>query len=217
MDTTGRSFSASRLARRGLVLIAVVALAALAAVMWPSGDSDTTPDDLSRSAAPPTSAAPAGGGPSVAREPREIPTAAPVAAPATPGPVLEDGRHPVYLTDIDVPGSTVEFDLLRYLSTDAERETYASSHPHHGDASHGSPFGNDNPRLRRLPVMPDITVVVQQSGPEGCDGEHMMDYAAFSENLRGRSYEIGHMGTNPFWLTVHGGTVVSLDEMPCAG
>jgi hypothetical protein len=222
MDTTSRSFSAPRLARRGAAAIAIGALAAIGMVMWPSGESDPTPDDHGGSAsvppsvAPPTSAAPTGGGLAAAPG-RHADPAAPVAAPSTPLPVLEDGRHPVYLTDIDVPGSTVEFDLLQALATDAEREAYASSHAHDGDPSHGSPFRNENPRLRRLPVMPDIAVAVQQSGREGCDGRQLMDYATFAGNIRARSYDIGHMGTNPFWLTVHGGTVLALEEMPCAG
>jgi hypothetical protein len=220
MDTTSRSFGASRLARYGAGLIAIFALAAIGAVVWPSGDSDPTPDQESGSAAPPTSVAspapptsvaspapaPAAGGPSAAPAPRAVPAAA-----------VQDGRHAVYLTDVDVPGSTVEFDLLQYLATDEEREAYEHSHPEDGEDYPESPFRNDNAQLRRLPVVPDLVVVVQQTGPEGCDGEHMLDFAAFSENLRGRSYGTGRLGVNPFWLTVHDGTVVALEELGCMG
>jgi len=222
MNTTSRSFGAPRLARFGAALIAIVALVAIGAVGWPSRESDPTPDHHSRSAAPPTSvaspasAAPAAAGPSTAPASRAVPVT-PVPQPSTPRPVLQDGRHPVYLTDIDLPGSTVEFDLLQYLATDEEREAYEHSHPHEGEGYPESPFRNDNPQLRLLPVMPDLAVAVQQSGAEGCDGEHMMGFAAFSENLRGRSHETGHLGTNPFWLIVHDGTVVGLEELPCAG
>jgi hypothetical protein len=222
MDTTTRSFGAPRLARRGAALIAIVALATIGAVVWPFGEGDSTPGHRSGSAAPPTSVAspasstPAAGDPSTAPAQRANPAAA-TPQPSTSPPVLQDGRHPVYLTDIDVPGSTVEFDLLQYLATNEEREAYEHSHPHDGEDYSESPFRNDNPRLRRLPVMPDLAVLVQQTGPEGCDGEHMMDFAAFSENLRGRSHEIGHLGTNPFWLVVHDGTVIGLHELPCAG
>jgi hypothetical protein len=222
MDTTSRSLGAPRLARWGAAIIAIVAVAIVAAVVWPSGANDQASDHRSRPAVPPTSVAtpaspaPAAEGPSPAPAPEEVP-AAPASQPSIDRPVLEDGRHPVYLTDIDVPGSTVEFDLLQTLHTDEEREAYAREHHEHGDPSHGSPFRNENPRLRRLPVMPDIAVLVQQTGPDGCDGEHMMDFAALSENLRGRSSEIGRLGTNPFWLVVHDGTVLELHEMPCAG
>jgi hypothetical protein len=211
MDTTSRSLGASRRARYGAALTAIVALAAIGVVVWPSGESDPTPDHDRGSAAPPTSvASPAAAAPADGR------SSAP-AARAVPAAVLQDGRHPVYVTDIDVPGSTVEFDLLQYLATDEEREAYEHSHPEDGENYPESPFRNDNPRVRRLPVMPDLAVVVQQTGPEGCDGEHMMDFAAFSENLRGRSHGTGHLGPNPFWLTVHDGTVTGLEELPCMG
>ena len=203
MKTTSRSLGA---------LAAIVALGAIGAVVWPSGGSDPTPAHDRGSAAPPTSvtspapAAPAAGGPSAAPAPRAVPAA-----------VVQDGRHAVYLTDVDVPGSTVEFDLLQYLATDEEREAYEHSHPEDGEDYPESPFRNDNAQLRRLPVVPDLVVVVQQTGAEGCDGEHMLDFAAFSENLRGRSYVTGRLGTNPFWLTVQDGTVVALEELGCMG
>src|SRR5262245_9640967 len=53
----------------------------------------------------------------------------PAAAPrAEPEPLLADGRHPVFLTDIDVDRQTVEFDLVQYL-TGAEQEAYEAAHP----------------------------------------------------------------------------------------
>jgi hypothetical protein len=216
MHTTSRTFAAA--------LIAIVALAAIGAFLWPFGDDHPTPDRASRSAAPTTSepsavpvapAAPAAGGSAApAARPAVV---SPAPQPAKPRPVLADGRHAVYLTDVDVHGSTVEFDLLQYLATPEEREAYEHAHPEEEDEYYESPFRNDNTRLRRLPVMRDITVVVQQSGILGCDGEHLMDFAAFSDNIRPRSHQLGHLGSNPFWLTVHDGTVTALDETLCAG
>jgi hypothetical protein len=208
MHTTSRTFAAA--------LIAIVALAAIGAFLWPFGDDHPTPDRASRSAAPTTSETSAV--PVAPAAPAARPAAvAPAPRPAKPRPVLVDGRHAVYLTDVDVHGSTVEFDLLQYLATPEEREAYEQAHPEDADEYYESPFRNDNSRLRRLPVMRDITVLVQQSGNLGCDGEHLMDFAAFSDNIRGRSHALGRLGGNPFWLTVHDGTVTALDETPCAG
>jgi hypothetical protein len=216
-------------------LAAIVALVAIGAVVWPSGEGDPSPGQRRGSGATPTSvaapasaapAAPAAGGSSAAAALGAVP-AAPVPPPPEPRPVLADGRHAVYVTDVDVPGSTVEVDLLQYLATDEEREAYEHSHPddeeHYEDGEEyedydEGPFRNDNPRLRRLPVMHDLAIVVRQTTEaEGCNGEYVLDFATLSENLRDRSYGIGHLGTNPFWLTVHDGIVVALDEVPCAG
>jgi hypothetical protein len=54
------------------------------------------------------------------------PAAAPAPAP-TPAPVLEDGRHPMFLTDIDLATSALEFDLLQYPTGD-EAHRYAEAH-----------------------------------------------------------------------------------------
>lgn len=154
-----------------------------------------------------------------APRPAAVAPARPAPRPA-PLPVLPDGRHPAYLTDVGVAGATVEFDLLRYLATDEEREAYEAAHPseYGGDGDGESPFRNDNSRLRRLPVAPDLWAVVQQSGAVGCDGPHTLDFAALAANLRARDPGIGRpLGSNPFWLTVRHGTVVALDEQPCAG
>ncbi len=228
MDSTSTTIGAPSLGRRrrrGAALAAIVALTAVGVMVWPSGGSDRAPDDRGEAAASPTtvSAPPTSAAAPVAAAP--APTAAapaPVAAaPAlapTPEPVLQDGRHPVYLTDVDVPGSTVEFDLLRYLATDEEREAYEHSHPseYGQDGYHESPFRNENPRLRRLPVAHDVRIVVQRTDGATCDGPHSLDFAGLSENVRGLGVP-GHLGVNPFWLTVHHGDVVALDEVGCMG
>jgi hypothetical protein len=215
MDMTRRSFSAALIA---ILTLAVVA----AAVIWRTGSDEPTPHRASASAPTPAPtspapvaapAAPAAPAPAVAA------AAAPPAPAPAPEPVLPDGRHPVYLTDVDVAGSTVQVDLLQYLATPEDREAYYAAHPEEEEEEYyESPFRNDSHRLRRLPVMHDITVgVVQQVGVPECGGPYFMDFAAFSENVRSRSYGTEILGPNPFWLTVHDGTVTALDEVGCAG
>jgi hypothetical protein len=135
-----------------------------------------------------------------------------------PKPVLEDGRHAAFLTELDVAGSTVEFDVVQFLrGQDAER-AYAERHP-------GEPSGvdndylllNDSPRLRRLPVMPGAMVTVvfdpaARGAPGGgCCGPNPIALADLPAYL-GPEEEDGHLGYSLFWLTVHDDTVVAIEE-----
>lgn len=148
----------------------------------------------------------------------------PAAAPrAEPEPLLADGRHPVFLTHIDVDGHTVEFDLLQYL-TGAEQEAYEAAHPteYAGcNCDDGGPIHNDNPRLRRLPVAADMRVLVQGSTSGSCDGPDTTTFAAFPGYFSNGDHDYepdtGHLGFNAFWLTVDHDTVVDIEEMSCAG
>jgi hypothetical protein len=217
MDMTRKSFSAA--------LIAILALAVVAAaVIWRTGSDEPTPHRASASAVAPTTAstspAPVAAAAAPAAPAPAVPAAAaPAPTTSPPPPVLPDGQHPVYLTDVDVAGWTVEVDLLQHLATPEEREAYYAAHPEEEEEEYyESPFRNDSNRLRRLPVLADITVgVVQQVGVPECGGPYFMDFAVFSENVRSRSYGTGRLGPNPFWITVHDGTITGLQEVGCAG
>jgi hypothetical protein len=147
----------------------------------------------------------------------------PAAAPrAEPEALLADGRHPVFLTDIDVDGQTVEFDLLQYL-TGAEQEAYEAAHPtEYGGCGcdDAGPIHNDNPRLRRLPVAADLRVFLQGSSSSSCDGPDTTTFAAFPGYFSNGDHDYepdtGHLGFNAFWLTVDHDTVVDIEEMSCA-
>jgi hypothetical protein len=147
----------------------------------------------------------------------------PAAAPrAEPEALLADGRHPVFLTDIDVDGQTVEFDLLQYL-TGAEQEAYEAAHPtEYGGCGcdDAGPIHNDNPRLRRLPVAADLRVFLQGSTSSSCDGLSTATFAAFPGYFSNGDHDYepdsGHLGFNAFWLTVDHDTVVDIEEMSCA-
>jgi hypothetical protein len=96
----------------------------------------------------------------------------PAAAPmdAEPESVFDDGRHPVALTDVDVAGATVEFDLVQFLR-DAEADgAWAERYPNEPP---GAPNDyliiNDNPRLRTLPVVSGVPVTVAYLDPMGGD------------------------------------------------
>ena len=234
-DTTNPSPARPSRRRTGIaiaIVIAVAAVGALIAVHRDGGEPASAASPTTASTDIPTPATePAGSTnpptgvaqPASANPPA---TPAPPAPPAPPEPepepVLADGRHPVFLTDIDLDGHTVEFDLLQYLAV-AEPEAYRVGHPN-GDAGCGcdddGPIHNDNPRLRRLPVTSDIHVVVQGSAPGTCDSPHTTTFAAlpgyFPNGDHDYQPDTGHLGYNAFWLTVDHDTVTNLEEMPCA-
>src|SRR6266545_870968 len=130
------------------------------------------------------------------------PAAAPVDAPE-PESVLEDGRHPVQLTDVDVSGATVEFDLVQFLTGAEADRVWAERDPNEPP---GAPNDylvvNDNPRLRTLPVLSGVPVTVAYLDPMGGDDSSPIAFA----DLPGYLNASGH--GSMFWLTVHDGTVV---------
>lgn len=63
----------------------------------------------------------------------------------TPGPVPEDGLHPVFVAAVDVIRGRITFDLIR----------------------------DSNARLRTLPVVPDVVVAVLWLNGGGADTEHI--------------------------------------------
>ena len=189
--------------------VAAIALAAVLAVVFVDDDGDdgahrtaTTEEPASQA---PTTAAPATDEPATSAEPAMPP-------PAT-DPVLADGRHPVYLTGLDVVGGTVEFDLIQFLGGAEAEEAYHRDYP---DAPPGLPpndyyIVNENPRLRVLPLAPGapITVLDWNAGFE----PRTIGFADLPAALADDLYpDDGRLWPTPFWLTVEDGAVTAMEE-----
>jgi hypothetical protein len=127
-----------------------------------------------------------------------------------PEPILRDGRHPVFLTELDIAGATVQFDLVQYL-TGAVARDYGEKHEYDpGFFEYDNYTINDNPRLRRLPVTSGVPVTVLRTMDSGID-PHPIAFA----DLPGYVDDInssGHLGGSMFWLTVRNDTVVAIEE-----
>jgi hypothetical protein len=122
--------------------------------------------------------------------------------------VLQDGRHPVLLTSVDVAGATVEFDLVQLLTGD-EARVYEQKHDHDPGFQRAESYRiNENPQLRRLPVRSGVqpTVVISPDGTEWSD-PRPIGLADLPPYL-GPEYQ----GDRMFWLEVHDDTVVAMDE-----
>lgn len=208
--------------RRWALLAIAVVVALLAAVLavWAVGDGGgdderrdrgatvTEPEPVPETATTPeATAAPTSPDPGTPGSATPGPTAPP---PTTGESVIEDGRHPVYLTAIDVAGRTVEFDLIQWLTGEEARDAWTAENPDMPGYPPNDYFVvNDNPRLRVLPVSSDVPVTVLEHGwdPASVTFEDLPAFMA--EDL---FPEDGFLWHNPFWLTVSDGTVTVIEE-----
>jgi hypothetical protein len=185
-----------------------VAVLVVAAVTWALGthsEQAAAPSPTTAPRARPATTAPAAPA-------GHAPLSATVPAP-TPAPILEDGRHPVFLTEVDAAGSTVQFDLVQYLTGDALRDYEQEEREYDPDfETYDYYVLNESTRLRRLPVMPGLAVSVLRT-PDSAFDEHPIaftDLPGYVDDLPGAS--TGHLGGSVFWLTVRDDTVVAMEE-----
>jgi hypothetical protein len=187
--------------------VAVALAAALVVALIDDGSDE--PRSQTTSTAPPASfpsstadtdaAAPA---------PSPTPTVAPTTEPPA-GSVLEDGRHAVFLTGLDVDARTVDFDVIQFLMGDEATAAYHEDHPEDPDAPPNDYYiVNDNPRLRKLPVDANVEVIVLDAiQPQTIAFADLP--ARLAGDLVPDDQRIWH---NPFWLTVESGTVTAIHE-----
>jgi hypothetical protein len=132
---------------------------------------------------------------------------------ALPGPELEDGRHFGYIESIDLetPVGTVVFDLGYFLSGEEANQAAAEDgYPTPVDNDYY--IVNDNPRLRTLLVSPDITIRLVDWGYS--TGLFSADARRFQQSFALDGYPLGrYKGRfSPYWLTIKGGVVVTIEE-----
>jgi hypothetical protein len=136
---------------------------------------------------------------------------------AAPGPpVLADGRHPVYLTDLDLPRRTVTFDLIQFLTGAEATKVWAKQHP---DDPEGPPndylIVNDNRRLRTLPIADRAEVTVVQTGAaSGGVTNVQISLGDLPGHLARQKPETvdDRLSYAPYWLTVRSGQVTRIEE-----
>jgi hypothetical protein len=172
---------------------------------------------------------PAGGGatPSPTLEgrspgPTSTPSPRPEATPseAAPSPAfdtdLEDGRHIAYLKRVGERTDPVSlrFDLAIFLTGDEANE-YAAAHGLEVPVPNDNLIVNDNPRLRLMPLAPDVEIRVIDYPDGCCEANEALDLDAFAALLRvgGPLADGSHAGRfAPYWLTIRGGTIVAIEE-----
>jgi hypothetical protein len=127
---------------------------------------------------------------------------------------LEDGRHPAFLTGLDVSGRTVTFDLIQFLTGDEAVAAYLEDTGEPGGPPNDYHIRNVNPRLRTLPISDAVTVTVVRLGEPTGAGSVPWTLAELPAHLAETSptEDLGRLSWNPYWLTVADGEVVAIDE-----
>jgi len=127
----------------------------------------------------------------------------------TTAPELEDGRHFGYIDAIDPTVPEIVFDLA-YLLTGDEANEAAAEHGDEVPVPNDYYVVNDNPRLRTLPVAPDVRIFVLEGyGPDLVRGE----FDGFVEGFDTNEYEGQYHGSaGNYWIVVRNGLVVRIEE-----
>jgi hypothetical protein len=129
-------------------------------------------------------------------------------------PAPADGRHPVYLTRLDLSRRTVTFDLIMFLTGKQAEEAWKKAHP---EDPEGPPndymIVNDNQLLRTLPIAAQAQVTVADSGADKMVNVPIA-LADLPKHLEKQQPVAGdrRLSYAPYWLTVGHGQVIRIEE-----
>ena len=129
-------------------------------------------------------------------------------------PRLEDGEHFGFIDKVSPAPETMVFDLAYFFTGDEANEVAASR----GDevpVPNDYYIVNDNPKLRKLALAPDVEIVLIDWNT-CCDQTFLGDLDTFAEAMEGSFVEIdgqiyGGSGS-PYFVTVEDGVVVRIQE-----
>lgn len=201
--------------RRGLVIAAIVAViaaggtAAAIALMGGGEDlADTTGSETGATGTPTGVTAVTGA----------TGVTAPTGPTGTTGPTiparLEDGEHFGFIDKVSPQPGTMVFDLA-YFFTGEEANEVAASRGDETPVPNDFYIVNDNPKLRKLALDPDVEIVLID-WDVCCDVTFLAPVDVFAEAMEGSFVEIdgqifGGSGS-PYFLNVEDGLVVRITE-----
>jgi hypothetical protein len=133
-------------------------------------------------------------------------TDTPTATPTADASALTNGKHPVYLTTVDVDGRKLTIDVVQFFTgtaaADAAREDGSAEVPPPNDYW----IRNANKLLRTLPIAADATITVNTLAGE-TSGDSAKDVSVTLTQLAGYS-----LTNHLFWVTVDGGSITKIAE-----
>lgn len=144
------------------------------------------------------------------------PTAAsPAGQPsASPPPALKDGRHFGYIQSAQLRAKprVILFDLA-YLLTGDEANQAAADRGLETPVPNDYFIVNDNAKLRRLPVAPDLQILLLD-WTDCCDAMFQANPQLFQESFDHKKYPSGNYKGkfSGYWLTVKDGAVTKVEE-----
>lgn len=187
----------------GLVLVGVLAFVGgmlLANAGRDGGDRATA--SPSRPAGSPSASTSDSPSPSPTPEPSTRPTAS---------PVLDDGRHFVFVKELPgAPPDRMTFDLAEFLTGDAAAEA-ATEHGDESPPPNDYYIVNDNPRLRTLAIAPDAELRILDWA-DCCSSFVVGDLGLLADALAHGDPTGTYRPSSPFWITVSGGAIVTIEE-----
>jgi hypothetical protein len=163
-----------------------------------------------------TSSSTASPRPTHTRSPTPSPTSSPTTTPTSSpaGDTLPDGRSFVYAKKVEQSegASSLTFDLAEFL-TDEDANAAAAAHGDEVPVPNGYYIVNDNPKLRTLPISPEVTIrYFPSSGPACCKHEPgtLDGFAAAVNGTAMTDYP--DMTFSPWWITLKDGVIVTISQ-----
>jgi hypothetical protein len=142
--------------------------------------------------------------PSTSPEPSE--SQSPSASP-TPAPVIEDGRHFVFVKK--AKDGRVTFDLAEFY-TGEEANQIAGDRGDEVPVPNDVYIVNDNPKLRTVPVADDAKISVLKWSV-CCDVTVDLTYDKFAGYVAHPTDDF-HGTSSPYWIRVQNGEIVKIEE-----
>ena len=129
---------------------------------------------------------------------------------AAPEPVIEDGKHFVFVKKGKVGDpDTLTFDLAIFLTGKEAREAAAEA----GDevpVPNDVYIVNDNPKLRTVPLAPTAKILLLKWS-RCCDVIVPVDFEEFAGYLTDPTDDF-HGTLSPYWIRVFNGLIVKVQE-----
>jgi hypothetical protein len=123
--------------------------------------------------------------------------------------VLADGRHPIFITTVDVGRKSIKFDLVVFLTGQKAKEEWAKAHPGEEGPPNDYMIVNNNPRLRTLPVADEVRILIID--PDNFQPDSMLEVSL--SQLRDRvTTRGGGQADGPYWITVRAGKITRVEE-----
>jgi hypothetical protein len=186
-----------------LLVVAVAVGVSLAIATRPVADRAPAP------AAQPavTAQQPAGQDQAAATQPPAAPQAGKDRATGSAAtPVLPDGEHDAYITEVDQAHRRIVVDVVQVFTGQAARDAAIADGVARDKAQYlGVYLRNQNPRLRTLPLASDLRLDLRG----GCESPTSEQLALLAADARAKS---GSVRTFYFHLTVKDGKVHRIDE-----
>ena len=179
--------------RRTILPTAALLLALTAAAC--TGDGSTVADGTDTPTEVPTTSSPS-------PEPSETDTS----SPAPPVPVIEDGRHFVFVKR--AKGGNLTFDLAEFYSGEEANEI-AQERGDEVPVPNDVYIVNDNPKLRTVPAADAKISVLDWSSC--CDVIVDLTFDEFAGYVAHPTDDF-HGTSSPYWIRVKGGEILDVEE-----